>query len=364
MSKGFHDSGFHSVGAVDLERGKPGRAGKSKGSTTACNSTFKRNIGFEPLKADITRLDPDDYRGFVGLEPGELTVLISCAPCTGFSQKNAQNHIEDDPRNQLVARSALFVKAFMPEFFVMENVKELLRGRHTHHFEELATILKSLNYSIEAEIVNFAHFGLPQNRIRSIVIARRDRGMIPKIPRNLRRMYTVRDAIEELPTLDQGEIHSMDPMHRCPIHTDPVTQRMKAIPRDGGSWGDIKETHPHLLIPSMLRKNRRPGSFPDVYGRMWWDRAAPTITRECGSPGNGRFTHPEQDRMLSVREMALLQGFPPEYYFEGKLNQKYNQIGDAVPPLVSRQIAEHLLSIRSNTAKQAGTQFSLFAGVE
>ena len=94
-------------------------------------------------------------------------------------------------------------------------------------------------------------------------------------------------------------------------------------------------------------RNARPGSFPDIYGRLWWDRPAITVTRECGHPGNGRYLHPEQDRMLSVREMALLQGFPSDYYFEGPLSSKYNQIGDAVPPLVSGQIARSIIDIKT-----------------
>ena len=134
-------------------------------------------------------------------------------------------------------------------------------------------------------------------------------------------------------------------MHVCPKHGSDVTERMQAIPRDGGSWGDISAGQAHLLIPSMRRK-RRPGSWWDVYGRLWWDRPAVTITRECGHPGNGRFTHPDQDRMLSVREMALLQGFPPGYYFEGPLSAKYNQIGDAVPPFVSAQVAELIAHLK------------------
>src|SRR5690606_32568697 len=94
----------------------------------------------------------------------------------------------------------------------------------------------------------------------------------------------------------------------------------------------------HLRIPSM--DVGKPGSFPDIYGRLAWDRVAPTVTRECSHPGNNRYSHPEQDRLLSVREMALIQGFPADYHFEGSLSFKYRQIGDAVPPMVAAMIAE------------------------
>ncbi len=126
-------------------------------------------------------------------------------------------------------------------------------------------------------------------------------------------------------------------------------QRIRAIPHDGGSWSDIAD--PDLLIRSMIGK--RPGSFPDIYGRLWWDRPAITITRECGHPGNGRYLHPDQDRMLSVREMALLQGFPPDYVFTGPLSARYNQIGDAVPPLISMQVAGMIASRIGEPVKPA-----------
>ena len=129
----------------------------------------------------------------------------------------------------------------------------------------------------------------------------------------------------------------------------------------------ISEEEKHrLLIPSMFRA--RPGSFPDVYGRLQWDAVAATITRECGHVGNGRYVHPEQDRLLSVREMSLLQGFPPTYFFEGPVSAKYNQIGDAVPPSISRQVAQHIINlktqpemIRETSTKEESRQLSLLA---
>jgi len=273
----------------------------------------------------------------LGLQPGELTVLIACAPCTGFSQKNALNHSVDDARNSLVARCGRWVADLRPEFFVMENVKELLQGRQRHHFKALRASLLAEGYSVSAEVHNLADFGLPQKRLRTVIVARRDGGAVPSLPRAAAPHATVRDAIGHLPPIEAGETHAGDPQHRAPNHTAHSMQRIRAIPHDGGSWADIAGSHPDLLIESMIGK--RPGSFPDIYGRLWWDRPAITITRECGHPGNGRYLHPEQDRMLSVREMALLQGFPSDYVFTGPLSARYNQIGDAVPPLISAQLA-------------------------
>lgn len=348
MSYGFKSRSdiFEIVGAIDFEKGKPGR-GKSPGSSTGCNPTYERNIGLRPKSADILTLSPAQYRAELGLSTGELSVLISCAPCTGFSQKNATNHTTDDPRNQLVERTADFVAEFRPEFLVMENVKELLNGTQRHHFENLRDRLENeLGYKVWAEIHDFADFGLPQRRRRALLIARRD-GPVIGLPTPKCGVRTVREAIGHLPAIRGGECHQDDPMHVAPSNTPAVLARIKAIPHDGGSWADVMNApnlseaeKRSLLTPAMFRA--RPGSFPDVYGRLWWDRPAITITRECGHVGNGRYTHPEQDRLLSVREMALLQGFPSDYYFEGPTAAKYNQIGDAVPPAISKLVANHI----------------------
>lgn len=158
-------------------------------------------------------------------------------------------------------------------------------------------------------------------------------------------------AIGHLLPIRAGERHPLDPMNVAPGNTSIVAERLRAIPKDGGSWADVThdqglsdEEKQRLLIPAMFRA--RPGSFPHVYGRLRWDRPAATITRESGHVSNGRYTHPEQDRLLSVREMPLLQGFPAAYVFEGKLTDKYNQIGDAVPPMISAKIADHIIRLK------------------
>ena len=353
MSAGFHHHSdhFEIIGAVDTQVAKPG-LGKSAGTSTECNLTYQRNIGITPMDADLAILSPTELRRSLGLKRGELDVLISCAPCTGFSQKNARNHSEDDPRNGLVPRTAEFVEELQPEFLVMENVKELLTGNQSHHFRLLKQRLEKSGYSLWAEVHDLSEYGLPQKRRRALLLARRSNSIIG-LPPSRQRARTVRETIGHLPPIQAGEEHPSDPMHRAPSMTGRVLDRIKSIPKDGGSWADImndptisRDRREYLLIPSMFRA--RPGSFPDVYGRLWWDRPAITITRECAHVGNGRYTHPEQDRLLSVREMALLQGFPPDYVFEGRLTSRYNQIGDSVPPLISKLIARHIIRLKTS----------------
>jgi DNA (cytosine-5)-methyltransferase 1 len=354
MSAGFArtPNAFHLIGAVDKQVAKPGR-GKSSGSSTKCNPTYASNIGVTPLDADLAVMDGAEYRQRMSLDVGELGVLISCAPCTGFSQKNANNHTLDDPRNQLVRRTGMYVEELMPKYLVMENVKELIQGSFRAHFAALRNHLTSLGYSVWAEVHDLSTYGLPQRRIRALVIARRDGPIVGPSPIHLA-PATVRDTIGHLPAIEAGEADAHDPQHRSPSMSKQVLDRIRAIPRDGGSWADImndpnlsEERKRYLLIPSMWRA--RPGSFPDVYGRLWWNRPAITIVRECAHVGNGRYAHPEQDRLLTVREMSLLQGFPPDYDFVGPLAARYNQIGDSVPPMISQQIASHIAAVEAGT---------------
>jgi DNA (cytosine-5)-methyltransferase 1 len=344
MSWGFKalQDHFRIVGAVDAEKGKPGR-GRSEGSSPMCNQTYARNIGVKPLAHDLGLIQPRRLAADLGIPTEALDVLIACAPCTGFSQKQAVNHVEDDERNILVRRVAAFVEVLRPRVLVLENVKELLRGRHRHHFAYLRSALHKVGYEVWAGIHDLSHFGLPQRRQRALVIASNLGSVPPLVVEAPAAPTTVREAIGHLPPVEQGVPHPGDPMHVCPRHTPAVDARIRAMPPDGGSWGDIAQSNPDLLIRSMIGK--RPGSFPDVYGRLWWDQPARTITRECAHPGNGRFLHPEQHRMLTVREMSILQGFPPDYEFIGPLTARYNQIGDAVPPLVARRIAGYVATI-------------------
>ncbi|MEM8603392.1 MAG: DNA cytosine methyltransferase [Cyanobacteria bacterium P01_H01_bin.121] len=349
MSAGFAacSSSFEMVGAVDLEVSKPSN---SRSTSTRCNATYERNIGIKPLNADLMNLDPEGYRNSLGLSRGDLDVLIACPPCTGFSQMKSGSYRTDDPRNCLVVGVAAFTEAFYPEFLVMENVRELVTGKHSRYFEEFRGRLARLGYSIHAQVYQLADHGLPQRRKRLIVIARRGHSFVgsPLMCKTFR--ATVWQAIAHLPKVKPGKVHPSDPMHVAPGMGETVKNRVKLIPKNGGSWRDILSNPAlslkrkrQLLTPSMLR--RKGSCFPDVYGRLSWGGLSPTITRECGHPGNGRYLHPEQDRLLTVREMALLQGFPPDYWFEGPLLAKYNQIGNAVPPLIASKIAEYILAL-------------------
>lgn len=346
MSAGFSGRpGWKLVAAVDLEVAKP--SGKASGET-GCNAIYEANHGLRPLSADLSILQPKALRKAAGLRKGELACLISCAPCTDFSRANPNNHLTDRARNTLVGRSGDFIQEFMPQVFVMENARELITGNHPQHWRGLKQRLTDLGYDVRAEVHFLNRFGLPQLRERALILASRV-GPV----RTLADLWngwvispeavTVRNALSRLDAWA-----SMNTNHvtgdECPNTGRDVTARLAATPHDGGGWVDVarnKATR-HLCTKECIRrwKAKDLGSHPDVYGRMWWDRPAPTIKRECAHVGNGRYAHPEKNRLLTVREMATLQGFPFQYRFPGNsVANKYRVIGDAVPPLVAWQIA-------------------------
>lgn len=248
MSSGFIRQGsFQTIGAVDLEVAKP-----SHGiGATFCNDTYERNLGLRPMSADLAITTPDEVASHFGFTASDVDVLISCAPCTGFSQKQSRNHIKDDRRNQLVERAADFAEAWRPKYVVIENVKELLRGRHKHHFQALHERLAQLGYDVFAEIHDLKEFGLPQSRIRSLIVAKLNGTFHLELPR-VNKHRTVRDAIGHLPALQAGATSQKDEMHTCPNLKGVSLERMKAIPRNGGSWIDLTEEQAHLRMDRLM----------------------------------------------------------------------------------------------------------------
>ncbi|MUG92053.1 DNA (cytosine-5-)-methyltransferase [Scytonema sp. UIC 10036] len=350
MSYGFHvHPKFKIVGAVDAQISKP----SSKRGSLQCNIAYQANMGLEPLDEDISTLEPKNLRKVLTntLGTDALDVLISCAPCTGFSRTLPENHLLDDPRNSFITRNALFVKEFRPTIFLMENARELLVGNFTHHYQRLQEELIHLGYQVHGKNYLLNRFGLPQRRERALVLAVREDLTLRTLDDlwsgfHVRLEAThVRRAISSLSPIAAGQPNPKDFLHIAPGFSEQKSlKRLQMIPKDGGSWADIRHCQEarDLLNPAMLRHiaKGKLGSHPDVYGRLSWDKPAVTIKRECAHIGNGRYSHPEQDRLCTVREMSILQGFPRNYKFVASgLANMYRQIGDAVPPLISYQLA-------------------------
>ncbi len=349
MSLGFERAGFDCVGAID----------KAEQAT----QTYATNLDVTPVVDDITKYDADELMDTFGVERRELDVVIACAPCQGFSQHRNKDDIEHDERNTLVSFSVRLAVEMETEFIVMENVPELIRGSKRRYWGRTFEVLKQAGYLVRSDVLNAADYGVPQRRKRAIIIARRGgrRAELPTATVDEHR--TVRDAISDLPAVNAGEVDSEDPMHRAPDHTDRIIEMLDLTPVDGGSWPDIPEEHREEYWSASMKKRARKGdtsSYCDTYGRMHWDKPAPTITRKSSSPSCGRYVHPEQNRNITVREAARLQTFPDEWQFQGAFTDWYAQNGNAVPPRLAEAIAEKVLEL--HPIEEKGTRQTTFGG--
>jgi DNA (cytosine-5)-methyltransferase 1 len=168
MSFGFHaHRDFRVVGAADAQIGKP----SSRLGSLRCNDTYRANIGVDPLEVDLSRISPSALREVWGLRRGELDVLLACPPCSGFSRITAANHLRDDPRNSLVGRIAVYAEELRPRTILVENARELVKGRQRHHFDQLAESLMKLGYDVAGGTHLLSDYGLPQLRERTLLVA-------------------------------------------------------------------------------------------------------------------------------------------------------------------------------------------------
>jgi DNA (cytosine-5)-methyltransferase 1 len=351
---GFQKAGFRILGAVEIN---PNAA-----------ETYKRNLKVKVKRIDIRQLSSRTFREELSLERGDLDVIVGCPPCQGFSRMRNQKGREDK-RNDLVLSYLEYVEEFMPRFAVFENVPGLIRTEHGHQFyEQLLEGLTRLGYrSIEQEEEDAANYGVAQHRTRVVVIAGRDKDPL-RFPKHTHEklgtpafstgMYqpwlTVWDVIGNgnYPSLkagENGEQGGKYPNHVAPSISEKVLDFIRRVPRDGGSRKDVSKQF-------WLQCHLSHHGHADVYGRLAWNNLANTITAGCTNLSKGRFVHPEQDRALTPREAAALQGFPDTFVFYG--NYFASQIGNAVPPPLAYAIAELLRELLCRERARRSTHTS------
>jgi DNA (cytosine-5)-methyltransferase 1 len=331
MSLGFaavgkNSGGFNIIGAADID--------------AISLNTYRHNFKVPALRRDVRELasNTDSLKSFLTeleYDPEKPLVLIGCPPCQGFTAHRKKNWGTEDLRNNLVVLLAEIATVIKPDCLVMENVPELLSGRYWVYFEAFRKRMESEGYVVKQAIHNAAEYGVPQERFRAIIIAMRSKYFLmpqPEFqPSNFR---TVRDAIGDLPPIAPGEICGQDKLHRCANHRQATIDVIRKIPRNGGK-------RPVGVGPACLD---RTSGFSDVYGRLAWDKPAITITHYARNPASGRYVHPDQDRGLTIREAARLQGFPDTFEFTGPFDAIFRQIGEAVPPPLSVAVATAVLS--------------------
>lgn len=333
LTQGLKRAGFQVVGAVDNE--------------PLAIAAYKANHeDVEAWEADIRDLDVSKVKRQLKLKRGTLDLLAGCPPCQGFSTLRTANGAYDvyDERNNLLHQFYRFAEALLPKAVMLENVPGLAE---TRLFKLFLSRMRKLGYVGEFKVLDAADYGVPQRRRRLIYIAGR-RVAIPFAKPN-KCIKSVRDAIAKLPLAGQ----SGDPLHDLPENRSKrILDLIKNIPRDGGSRTQLPSNY-------ILECHKEHNGYYDVYGRMNWDEVSPTITSGCFNPSKGRFLHPTQNRAITMREAALLQGFPRRYCFPAPHSKTAIalMIGNALPPPFiaahARTIRKHLFeNLRRGQAKQ------------
>jgi DNA (cytosine-5)-methyltransferase 1 len=292
-------------------------------------SRFVHSAVEEITRADVSKWWP----------AGAVRLLAGCAPCAPFSNYSQGKNIETDNRWKLLEHFGRLAQETLPELVTMENVPQLTKNSV---FDNFVDVLHKSGYALWYDTVNCARFGVPQERFRLVLLASRLSIVPPRIVgRSSKR--TVRATIGRLERLSAGARSPADPLHRTAKLTTRNLERIAAS-KPGGTWHDW----PNRLRVACHTKQAGDG-YTAVYGRMRWNRTAPTITTQCYNYGSGRFGHPSQKRAISLREAALLQSFPTVYEFEQEhttlgLSGVAKMIGNAVPPRLGRAIARSLVS--------------------
>ena len=302
-----------------------------------CRYPFEQNNCAKFVRRDILKLSSVDLKR--EFTPGLRRVLIGCAPCQRFS-KYTQGRSRSNPK--LLEHFSELIAGVLPDVVSMENVPQLIRFDDGKLFENFVQQLKNTGFHVRWKVVDCTEFGAPQARSRLVLIG--SRLGEPKLPIpefESKNPKTVKDIIGNMPPLKAGEICPEDPLHRASRMSQTNMRRIKSS-KPGGTWHDWDKE----LVANCHRKSSG-YSYRNVYGRMRWDRPAPTITTQFNGFGNGRFGHPDQDRAISLREGALLQTFPTNYEFCAKnstvsIKELCRMIGNAVPVVLSRAIARSI----------------------
>ena len=339
---------------------------------------------------DVRQVNEKELHNLVK-EYNEIDLIAGGPPCQGFSV-NAPVRSLDDPRNHLFKEFLRIVSEIRPKAVVIENVPGIVSLGKGTVVEQIYNTLHELGYKVNHRILFAGHYGVPQLRFRTVFIAVRDYNgtilfpepeyyataianfkgskdlcfnLMPLEESILKPKTTVWDAIGDLPEIkggdNNGTFNYSAPAtttfqkyartgskeitsHYCSKLSQINMERLKHIPQ-GGSWRDI----PFELLPAGLKRARR-SDHTKRYGRLDPNELCSTIMTKC-DPHWGSFFHPNQERILSVREAARIQSFPDTYLFTGSMTEQYEQVGNAVPPLLGCAIGKKVLEMIGDKEK-------------
>lgn len=352
LSAGLEQAGFRIIGGVDSE--------------PKYSSAFRMNFPQAVcITEDLSLASPSSLMRRMKLEPGEIDLLAGGPPCQGFSKNVPRKHRHsEDPNNKLVRRFLDYCQALEPRAILMENVAEMRQGFGGSFTYELINRLDKSGYTVGNKVVNSADYGVPQRRRRAFFVALKGSGSVMFPPEThvaikntstlipISGHVTVWDAIGDLCQLQSGQ--GVDP-------TEYANSPASAYQYWARNGQDVVYNHiARDLQPEQLKRisSLNPGQslkdlpvhlqvrggYSGAYGRLTETMVAPTITRWVFHPGSGRWGHPRDNRLITIREAARLQGFPDWFRFTGSYIQQAAQVGNAAPPLLVERLSEPIFS--------------------
>lgn len=311
-------------------------------------NTFKLNMPW--CDVHIGDITDDKVKNKIIQEAREkgINMIIGGPPCQGFSNKGKKLGLED-PRNFLFREYLSFVKELQPEVFVIENVKALLSTSNGWFKKQILSAIEQLGYFVDYGVLNAEEYGVPQSRERAIFICcKKQKITLPSPTRDI--PVTVREAISDLAYHESGEgapveLYREQPQsgyqrmmregsenlhnHVASKHKQVAIDKLKMIPPEKGK---------ECLPPELLGNQK----FKTTWGRLKWDEPSPTIDTRFDAASNGTNNHPFLNRAITPREAARIQSFDDRFIFYGSKIRIRKQIGNAVPPLMAKAIADKI----------------------
>lgn len=305
----------------------------------------KNHIGTNVYAMDIKDADVEE----LSEKYPDIDVIIGGPPCQGFSQKGKRLSLFDQ-RNYLFQQYVRFVEKFRPKYFVLENVPNIITTANGFFKNQIIEAFSHLGYEVAYGILCAADYGVPQDRNRAFFVGQLHRLQIG-LPVPSKAKTTLKEAIYDLPFIPSGggaEIMAYDKKpfsdyqvmmrknskavynHTATNHSATALRRLAMIPKGAG-----KEVLP--------LEERTKSIYSGTWSRMIEDDVSVTITTRFDTPSSGRFTHPVLDRCITTREAARIQSFPDTFRFYGSKNSQMKQVGNAVPPLLAKAVAEQIL---------------------
>lgn len=329
LTRGLLDAGIEVEAGLDAD--------------VRCQESYeKNNRPARFLHKDIAELTAGEVWKTLGSRRTGDLLIAACAPCQPFS-KHRRAPATRDPDATLLGAFARIVEQIKPGQVLVENVPGLAKVKGFSTYRRFLKMLRSNSYQIAEGVLDAKNFGVPQTRRRYVLLAVRGRSI--SLPEELHGQYglpyiTVKDAIAHYPAISSGSRHKTVPNHETAMISEKNIKRLRMTPHNGGD----RRAWPASLVLDCHKDDYE--GHTDVYGRMAWDRPAPTLTGKCHSISNGRYGHPTQNRAISLREAASLQTFPDSYVFYGNRQHIAQQIGNAVPVKFAEVLGQHLLQIR------------------